>query len=60
MGKRFEGGQGVRFGFEKKQGRGAMTTIQPEEFKFYSERIGGATALAANGVVPMVTQREGT
>ena len=57
--------QWLRSGLEKMaerwkdEGRGAMTEIQPDEFALCSGKIGGATALAADGVEPMVIQKEG-
>lgn len=44
----------------KEEGRGAMTEIQSEVFALHSGRIGSETALAADGVEPIVIQREGT
>ena len=43
----------------KKQGKGAVGELVPEEFALHSGRIGGATRLAETGAQPWVIQREG-
>lgn len=52
--RRRDGGREVEGGRQ-----GTMAKIQSEEFALDSGKIKGATALAANGVEPMMIQREG-